>query len=543
MDARRTLRANAAVQVVLVIVIAGLVNLLASRHFLRVDLTEGSLYSLDIATRALAHRVEKPLIAKVFFDDDLPAPDNNLEQSVLDKLEELRAYSGGFLDIQVTDPGNDEDKVNEAKGFGIVPVPRQYRSQNRAEVRHVFMGLALVYGEKQEVLPAITQTDTLEYDLARALKNLVSDEDRRMIGFSAGHGEPDLGTATGPLLAIRDKLTERYQVASVPLGGRGMIPDDVDAMFVVGPQTTLNERAIYQLDQFLMRGGSLALFISNTKPDFRVMRPLNVYHGLDTFLGHLGVQVNRDLVVDRTSNGVMRLPVVQGNRKLQVNVNYPLIPQATDLSRDSLVVKDLDAMLFPFVSSLELVDPAPDGVTSEILARSSATSTRLKGLTTIDPTIFQRTYDSEEKGPWPLIVSMTGTWRSIADGGRPPEPDPEIGSANSDPNAPPDTAFLRDSAPTRVVVAGSADFVANNVPFVLNLADWLVQDENLIAIRSKQVRLAELRPMTPSEVRKLKTIDLATGPLALFLFGVLRFVTRRNERERADAAATVRNAS
>ena len=57
MDARRTLRANAAVQVVLVIVIAGLVNFLASRHFVRVDLTEGSLYSLDIATRALAHRV------------------------------------------------------------------------------------------------------------------------------------------------------------------------------------------------------------------------------------------------------------------------------------------------------------------------------------------------------------------------------------------------------------------------------------------------------------------------------------------------------
>ena len=118
-----------------------------------------------------------------------------------------------------------------------------------------------------------------------------------------------------------------------------------------------------------------------------------------------------------------------------------------------------------------------------------------------------------------------------------------MGPANSDPQAPPDTAFLRDSAPTRVVVAGSADFVANNVPFVLNLADWLVQDENLIAIRSKQVRLAELRPMTPGEVRKLKAIDLATGPLALFLFGILRSVTRRNERIRADAADAVRNAS
>ncbi len=417
--------------------------------------------------------------------------------------------------------------MNEAKGFGIQPVPRQYRSQNRAEVRHVFMGLALVYGEKQEVLPAITQIDTLEYDLARALKNLVSGEDRRTIAFSAGHGEPDLQNARGRSSPSATSSIERYKVASIPLGGRGMIPDDVDAMIVIGPQRTLNERAVYQLDQFLMRGGLLALFISNTKPDFRVMRPLNVYHGLDAFLGHLGVQVNRDIVIDRTSNGVMRLPVVQGNRRLQVPVNYPLIPQATDLSRDSLVVKDLDAMLFPFVSTLGLVEPAPDGVTSEVMARSSATSSRLKGLRTIEPAAFQATSDLEEKGPWPLIVSMTGTWRSISDGGRPPEADPDMGPANPDPQAPPDTAFLRDSAPTRVVVAGSADFVANNVPFVLNLADWLVQDENLIAIRSKQVRLAELRPMTTAEVRKLKAIDLAAGPFALSLFGLLRWTTRR----------------
>ena len=112
---------------------------------------------------------------------------------------------------------------------------------------------------------------------------------------------------------------------------------------------------------------ALAVFVSNTKPDFRVMRPLNVYHGLDNFLGHFGARVNRDIVIDRTRNGVMKLPMVQGKRRLQVPVNYPLIPPATDLSKNGLVVKDLDAMLFPFVSTVELVDPAPpDSVTSPI---------------------------------------------------------------------------------------------------------------------------------------------------------------------------------
>ena len=56
--------------------------------------------------------------------------------------------------------------------------------------------------------------------------------------------------------------TVDYEVTSVDLTeGKTPIPGDVDVLVMVGPQQPLAERAKYELDQFLMRGKGLALFV------------------------------------------------------------------------------------------------------------------------------------------------------------------------------------------------------------------------------------------------------------------------------------------
>ena len=35
----------------------------------------------------------------------------------------------------------------------------------------------------------------------------------------------------------------------------------------------------------------------------RSLKPQNLFHGMEPLLGHYGVQVNRDLLVDRVNNG------------------------------------------------------------------------------------------------------------------------------------------------------------------------------------------------------------------------------------------------
>lgn len=519
-DLRRSLLANAWIQLALVVIIVVLANTWAARSFVRLDLTSDRIYSLDLATRALMYRLEKPLLARVWFTGGLEAPYNNHEQILVDKLEDLRAYSRGLMEVDVVDPGNVPELVEEARRFGVEPIDYRFKSANVTEMRKVFMGVALVYGDRQEVLPAVTQVETLEYDLARAIKALVSKEEKRTVGFSTGFGEPEVMTSKGPLETIRTRLAEDYEVGLVELGGAGPIPENVDAIVVLGPRKPLTERALYQLDQFVMRGGSLAMFVSNTTPDLRTLRPRTVYHGLEALIAHYGVRVNRDVVVDRTRNGVMRFPVRQGNYVVQMPVNYPLIPRASTLDKASPVVKGLDSMLFPFTSSLSLVDPMPPDIEAIVLAATSEASGSIRGIRTIDPTAYKVVAPGEQRGSFPVLVSLSGAFTSFfADKEIPRAPDE---SAAEDP-----ATRLRESAPTRVVVAGSADFVANNVAFVLNLVDWMVQDESLIGIRSKSVRLPPLEPMDPGRAAAVKATNLLGGSVLLLLAGLVRWVARR----------------
>ena len=530
---RRTLLAHSWAQAGLVLLIVVLTNVWAAGTFLRADLTEDRLYSLDLASRTIMYRLEKPLVAKVYFTGGLQAPYNNHEQALVDKLEDFRAYSRGLMEIEVVDPTNVKELEEEARRFGIEPIQYRYRSSSVTEMKRVFMGVALVYGGRQQVLPAVTRLETLEYDLARAVKALVTEEEPRVIGWTVSSGEPNLLQGQGPLGTIRDRLAEDYVLKSIELGGEGGVDEEVDALFVVGPQRPLTDRALYQLDQFLMRGGALAVFVTNTKPDLRTLRPRNVYHGLEPILGHYGIKLNRDSVVDRAQNGVMRFPVRQGKYMVQMPVNYPLIPRATELDRESAVVKDLDNMLFPFTSSLDIAENLPSEIEPRVLASTSPASGRIKGIQTVDPNAYKVVAGGEERGSFPVLISMTGTWPSFfAD-----KDIPRVEGARPDDPA----SKLRQSAPTRLVVSGSADFVANNIAFVLNLADWMLEDESLISIRSKSPQLAKLEPVEPGRASVLKAVNLFGGSGLLLLFGLLRWWSRREKDispgGRPDAAA------
>lgn len=524
MDVRRSLLMDAWAQLFLVVAIVVLANTLAARSFDRLDLTQDKIYSLDIRSREIMSKLERPLIARVFFTGGLQAPYNTNQQAVVDTLNDLAAYAKGQMEVSVVDPTGVPELEAEARRFGVTPIQYRFDSATVKELRTVYMGVALVYGERQDVLPAITQTQTLEYDLVRSIRGLLDQDKRRVVGWTTGHGEPELTQESGPLATLRQRLLERYDLRVVPLGGVGSVPEDVTALLVVGPQRPLNDRALYQLDQHLMRGGGLAVFLSNLKPDLRTMRPLRVIHGMEGLLAHHHVKANRDLIIDRQRNGMMNLPVRQGDQLALVPVNTPLIPRTQELDRDNLVVRDLDSMLFPFVSSVELADPLPPEVTGTVLARSHEGSGRLAGLRTLAPEALRAPLSSEQSGSFPLLVSLRGSFQSAYAQGAPPEPDPSLAATSESPTEAPQ---IRSGVDARLVVAGSADFVPNHVVFMQNLVDWMVEDGSLIAIRSKTVQQATLRPLAEGELGRTRALILGGGLLPLALLGLLRLVGRR----------------
>ncbi len=534
-DSRRVLLFNAWLQAALVVLVVVLANALAARWFVRLDVTGERLHSLDEASKAIVARLERPLVVTAYFTGGLSAPYADHEQRVRDKLDELAAYAGGRLAVRFVDPASDPAKVADAERFGLQRLDYTARDGDRTELRSVWMGAVMLYGDRQEVLPALTDLSTLEYDLASAIHRLTQKiEDTPTIAWTSGFGEPDLTKADGPLRTITEQLGRRYRQRIVSLGGRGGVPADIDALIVAGPHRLLSDRALWQIDQFVMRGGSVAFFVTNTRPDMRRLATGRVASGLEPLIGHYGVRVGRDLVLDRAQNGRMRFPVRQGRNVGSREINSPLLPRATDLSRTSPLTSGLAELLFPFTSTLALPEALPPGVQGEVLATTSASAGAVDGVTTIDPSQLTSVLSSEQRGPFPVLVTITGAFRSFFETRAVPAPDPTLPATDDDESAP-EPAPIAEGANTRLVVAGSVDFIANNPAFMLNVVDWLVKDEALIGIRSKTATITTLAPTSPGERLAWKVAIIAVGPGILFVYGAVRAAQRRR-RARREAA-------
>ncbi len=506
----------------IIFVVLGLIffNLWSYNNFFRIDLSKDKIFSLEKTTRALVWKLDKPLSVKVFFTKGLEAPYNNHEMLVLDKLSELQAYSRGQMHIEVIDPTGKAALEQKAKRFGVESVPYRFRSRNRQELKQVYMGVALLYGEKQEVLPVVSNLELLEYDLARALTALTVSSNTPILAFSSGHNEPDLLNGKGPLELMRSKLEERFRLIEQPLGGAGTISEEIEQLWIVGPQKPFSQRALYQIDQFLMRGGSLGVFLTHTRANMRTLRPEEVFHGLDAFLGHYGVFIQRDLIADRKQNGVMSFPVHQGNSQRMIPLSYPLLPRVTSLKHEHIVMRGIDELLFPFVSSLELSNERSSSVSAQVWAKTSSASGRIASVRSIDPTAYKVLAPGEERGEWPVLIALEGRMSSFfADKTVPEPPIEEQGTKIEEPK-------LVNGVPARLIVAGSADFVPNNVAFMLNLADWMSQSDNLIRIRAKAMQLAPLT-ISDAELWKLRLFNLVGGLAILWLVGGFVFIFKR----------------
>ena len=527
----RALLANAHLQLVMTVLIVVLAGVWANAHFFRIDLTSDRVHSIDEASKQLAGKLERPLSVRVYFTSGMEAPYNNHETVVRDKLEEFRAYAKGRMQITIVDPTNDPTLVAEAQSYGLTALQYTVRKQDRAELRTVWMGAVFIYADRTEVLPSLTQLASLEYDIASAIRRLEQPvKDRPVIAYTVGHGEPDLSKPEGPLRALVEGMARKAFLVPVQLGGEGLLAEEVDALLVIGPQRVLSDRALYQIDQFVMRGGAAAFFITNTRPDMRTLRTERVNSGLDPLIGGFGIQLNRDVVLDRVQNGAMRFPTRTGGKVSSQEINYPLIVRATDLSGESVLTAGMDSLLVPFAASIELAAAPPEGVLTTVLARSSPSSGSVPALRELDPAQFEKVPETERRGPFNLIVAMTGAWRSFFETRAVPPPDPDIAAEQE--GMGPDAGQLLQGAPTRLVVSASADVVANNPTFVLNLCDWLVQDESLIGIRSKRASIASLSPTTPGERSAWRAFNLLAGPAALLAFGGLRQLwLRRRARE------------
>ncbi len=227
---------------------------------LRVDLTENDLFTLNDGTINILKGIDENVHLRLFYSDQ--ATENipmlrTYHRRVVDFLEELERYGGGKLKLSLIDPVSFSEEEDQASQYGLQALPVGEGGEN------VFFGIAGTNAlDDVEVLPFL-QPDReafLEYDVAQLIYNLNNPE-KRTVGVMSdlpllGSFDPQAGQVPGQI--IFEQLKDMYNV--IPVATSATSIDDVDLLLVVHPKN-LTEGTLFAIDQFVMQGGRLMVFV------------------------------------------------------------------------------------------------------------------------------------------------------------------------------------------------------------------------------------------------------------------------------------------
>jgi len=506
------MRVNRVAQVAIVAGIAVLANVVAQRWYARVDLTGRREYTLAPATRRVLAGLEDTVVVDGYFSRRLPPYLLGVRQQVQDLLEEYRARAGGRLTLEISDPGDDPAAVQRLRALGIPQLQLEVLERDRFQVTNAWLGIALLYGGRQEVIPVIQDTSTLEYDLTAALLRLTSPS-RKVVGWLGGEAAEEGPRRGGE--ALKRELGRLYELRELEAGGLEEVPKDVETLVLDGPRD-LPEAAVAAVDRFVRRGGRAIFLVDHLAfpPGTLAARP--VESGLEALLERYGAKVGADVVAEPHFNA----PASFSSGFLQFRVPYPYWVRATGetLDREHPVTAKLENLVFPWTASVEAVAPEDGPVRAEALARSSPAAWVETGPYDFMPQPGRQPRAPRgDAGQRTLALLLTGKFP-----------------------APAGEADAGGSAESSVIVVGTSRLVApdflrqfpENAAFLLNAVDWMTVGPDLIGIRS---RVAEERmlPDVDDRVRAaLKLLNVVGVPLLVALLGIARLQVRRR-RERA----------
>jgi len=322
---RRTTRygLNAAVMILLVVGVTGLVQALAAQHSWRYDLTENKRFSLSPQTIQVLGALKTDVNAVGFFRSDQPG-----KRVSEDLFKQYARYAGGRFTWRTVDPDREPGLARRygIESYGTVVLETKTKSE--------------------KVL------DTEEEKLTNGLVK-VTREGKRIVYVVQGHGEHELTNSERPGFSEAKGALERtnYEVKPLALAREGKIPPDAAVVILPGPRNDLLQPELDALDAYIGRGGKVLVMVNPFQNA-----------SIGKYLAKYGFALDNDLVVEANPIG----------RLFGIGPEVPIVQQygTHAITRDMRGV----STLFPLTRSIAQVTPQPKGVSWDSLARTSEQS-------------------------------------------------------------------------------------------------------------------------------------------------------------------------
>lgn len=561
--------------------------------------TDGLEYKITSTIRKMNNkisallRLEDTISVKLFLSSSLRivGPYMNIDglSSVPGEIEDIVAAlndkSFGKISFAYLDPTVNPGAEKEAGKYGVLTLNwdefKDRRGRTIAADRG-YAGIVVEHGDNSELIELIkvvrlplfgtqyqlTDLAALEKAIDETIDNVININEE--LGYLAGHGTlpieglpPMMGQfqQQESLENLNKLLSEEYSIRPVTLDDGG-IPDGLATIIIAGAKEGFTDYDLYRIDQFLMKGKNLAIFMDSfmeVKPQGQqaVMRqfqrpswvPVNT--GLEKLLNHYGLNVKESIVLDENSFK-QRMPRQAGGGERTIYF-APVIKNEM-ISKDAEYLKNIKGLVMLSSSPVEVLEEKvkDNGLIATRLFSSSERSWEMTGRINLDPSFIRPPGDDSQFRSLPMAYMLEGSFSSyFAD-----KPVPEKRQDKADEDAASgdekeaalDMSAIRsgditigESKPARIFLIGTSEILKNNViepegntpnsQFVMNVIDYMNDRGDIAVMRSKTQRFNPLQEITPAARTAIKTANIAGPPVLVVIAGIIVW-GRRSARRR-----------
>lgn len=530
----------------------------------RFDVTQDKRYTLSETTKKIIDKVDSPLIIDVFLEGNFPADFKKLQTETRQLLEEFSAYNSNITFQFVNPIEKEEERVEVMKKFfekGLTPINVTVEDKGKQTQEVVFPWALANYGDKgakvqllKNLMGASTEKKVessvqhLEYAFAEAIHK-ISNEKQRKIAVIKGNGELEDIQIADFLKTIRDN----YYIGPITLDSVATQPSETlkalniyDLAVIAKPREKFTEAEKQVLDQFIMKGGKTLWLVDGTTAEMEnlynetgtTLAGINDLNLTDMFFKY-GFRISPQLIKDEYGTPIKLASGNEGSETQMETYNWKMAPFIYPASKKHPIVKNTDGVKFDFCSPIELLKSS---LSTTILLESSPYSKTI-GI----PTVVSLDMISEETTPKdypnggliPVAVLLEGSFTSMYNNRVLPFKDGK---------------FLSKSAPTKMIVISDGDVIKNqidkgapielgydkytsqyfgNKEFILNSVNYLLDDNGLINIRSKDVTLPLLdKQSVQDNYSQTQMLTVALPIVLLGIFGLLFTYLRKKKYNR-----------
>lgn len=558
------------IQFLSILSIIVLINVIGSLLHHRFDLTKEGRYSLSEASKELLSTLDDYIYVEVYLEGDFPAGIERLSLETRQILSEFKAQNKliQFTFINPTESTDDKTRneiIKQLYEKGLNPTSLQVKGGDSYSEKIIVPGAIVKYGGKEVAVQLLKNQIAsspdqnleqsireLEYEFTNAIKQLRTPL-KPSIAFLTGHGElegvdiEDLTNTLAQQYSI-DKIDLReFEVDS--LGNPDLTKKLRDLklkklLLIAKPKTTFQNLDKYFIDQYIMSGGKVIWMLDATNADMdslsnkgsflvHPLRDLNLGDQLFKY----GVRVNSNLVEDISSSKIpVPVSFVNDVPKWEL-LPWRYFPVSIPTSNHP-ITSNLNAVKFDFAGSIDTVKTNTK-INKTVLLHTSP-YTKLANTpyeVSLQKALDQPVQEEFNKGPQSLAVLLEGTFESVFKN--------RINALSKK------LPFKESSKTTRMLVISDGDIAKNQVSrgaalplgfdtyekrqygnkdFILNAIDYLLEEDALIDVRTRELKMRLLDVQKINRERSFwQIVNLVTPVLLIILFGLIKQYKRKKK--------------